>query len=94
MLFVALVFIFFVLLAIAYELHGIAERLIETGTIIEHYSRRDLRRSGILKDGEDDEFGDYITHNHPRWRRIVWAIIGASLLTVAVLKVVAIVSRP
>jgi len=93
MLIPALVFIFFVLLTIAYEVHGIADRLIETGTIVEHYNRRDLRKSGILKDGEDDESGDYVSHNHRTWRRIVWGIVLASVFTVAIIKVAETISR-
>jgi hypothetical protein len=53
MLTVALVFIFFAILAVAYELHVITDRLIGIGTIVEHYNRRDLRASGILKDLDD-----------------------------------------
>jgi hypothetical protein len=47
MLIVALAFIFFVLPVIARQLHTITIRLIEIGTIVEHFNRRDLRASGI-----------------------------------------------
>jgi hypothetical protein len=86
MLITALVFIFFVLLAIAYELHGIADRLIETGTIVEHYNRRDLRKSAILKDEDDDVDGDYVVKVHRTWRQILSGIVLASLFTIAVIK--------
>jgi hypothetical protein len=55
MLIVAVVFIFFALLAVSYELHVITERLIEIGTIVEHFNRRSLRASGI-NDVEGDDF--------------------------------------
>ena len=46
MLIVALVFVFFALLGVLYELHTITDRLIEIGTTVEHANRRSLRRQG------------------------------------------------
>ena len=94
MLIPVLVFIFFVLLAIAYELHIITERLIETGTIVEHLNRRDLRKSGITDIDGDDFASESIRSTHRTWRQTVWGIVVASLLCVGIIKLVAgIISR-
>jgi hypothetical protein len=88
MLIVALVFIFFAILAVAYELHTITDRLIEIGTIVEYYNRRDLRATGILKDldfeasdsEEDNEFdGESVTKTHRSWLQLLLAILAASV---------------
>lgn len=79
MLIPCLVFIFFVLLAIAYELHFMTERLIEIGTIVEHFNRRALRESGIA-DAEDDDFAsESIRKTHRTWKKTLWAIIALSI---------------
>jgi hypothetical protein len=86
MLIVALVFIFFVLLVIAHELHTITDRLIEIGTLVEHYNRRDLRASGI-KPAEDDDFAsESITQKHLTWQRTILGILVASIVTIAIIK--------
>jgi hypothetical protein len=86
MLIAALVFIFFVLLAIAYELHIITDRVIEIGTLVEHYNRRDLRASGI-KDSEDDDFAsESITKTHRTWKQILLGVLLASIVTTVMIK--------
>jgi hypothetical protein len=89
MLIAVLVFMFFALLAIAYELHGITQRLIETGTIIEHFNRRDLRKSGIRDTNGDDFASESISATHLTWRQTVWGIVVASLLSIGIIKLVA-----
>jgi hypothetical protein len=96
MLIVALVFIFFAILAVAYELHVVTDRLIEIGTIVEFYNRRDLRASGILKDLDSDadldsddptQFdGESVTQAHRTWLQILLGILVASLATLAIIK--------
>jgi hypothetical protein len=83
MLIVALVFIFFALLAVAYELHTITDRLIEIGTIVEHANRRVLRAS--LGEHEDDYADDSITKVHKKWALMVGGIVLAAVVTVAIL---------
>lgn len=90
MLIPVLVFIFFVLLAIAYELHGITDRLVETGTIVEHFNRRDLRKSGRDTDG-DDFASESIKKTHRTWGQTVWAIIVASLVCIGIIKLVSVI---
>lgn len=87
MLIVVLVFIFFALLAVAYELHTITDRLIEIGTIVEHFNRRALRASGV-KDSEDDDFAsESVTKTHARFIRILGGIMIAALVSVVILAV-------
>jgi hypothetical protein len=90
-LIVALVFIFFAILTVAYELHIITDRLIEIGTIVEYYNRRDLRASGILKDldsNEDDPYdGESVTQAHRTWLQILLGILVASIATLAIIKI-------
>jgi hypothetical protein len=92
---VALVFIFFAILAVAYELHIITGRLIEIGTIVEFYNRRDLHASGILKDLDDSEDsdsdehvqfdGESVTQEHKTWPQILLGILVASVVTLALI---------
>jgi hypothetical protein len=84
MLIIALVFIFFAILAVAYELHFITALLIEIGTIVEYYNRRDLRATGIIKEDDEDDFdGESVTKVQKTWRQIVLGILLASLATLA-----------
>jgi hypothetical protein len=86
MLIVALVFIFFALLAVAYELHTITDRLIEIGTIVEHFNRRNLRGSGI-KDDEDNDFAsESVTKTHRTWIQMLVGILVAAVVAVATIK--------
>jgi hypothetical protein len=89
MLVPVLVFTFFVLLAIVYELHGIADRLIETGTIVEHFNRRDLRDSGAQDIDEEDFASESIRKTHRTRRQTVWGIVIASLVSIAIIELVA-----
>jgi len=85
MLTIALVFIFFAILAVVYELHVITVHLIEIGTIVEHFNRRDLRASGI-KDSEDADFAsESITTMHKTWPQILLGILVASVVTIALI---------
>jgi hypothetical protein len=86
---IGFVFVFFALLAVVYELHILIDRMIEIGTIVEYYNRRDLRASGILKEDDEDSFdGEFVTKNHPSWPQVVLGIIGASIVTLVSFKFV------
>jgi hypothetical protein len=92
MLYFALAFIFFTLLAIADELHDITSRLIEIGTIVEHFNRRTLRASGI-KDIDADDFADEsVKKAHQPWWQIVVSIVVGSVVAGVVFKILAGVS--
>ena len=103
MLAVALIFIFFAILAVAYELHFITDRLIEIGTIVEYYNRRDLRASGILKDLDDSEDsdseehvpfdGESVTREHKTWPQILLGILVASVVTLALIGLYGLLGR-
>lgn len=89
MLYLALSFIFFTLLAITHELHHIASRLIEIGTIVEHFNRRNLRASGV-KDIEGDDFAyESVRKAHRPWWQIVAGIVVGSIVVGAVSKLLA-----
>jgi hypothetical protein len=89
MLTAALLFIFLVLLAIARELHTITSRLIEIGTIIEHFNRRHLRASGV-KDVDDADFAnESVTKAHQSWRRIVLGIVLEGFVAIVVFRLLA-----
>jgi hypothetical protein len=91
MLIIALVFIFFAILAVAYELHFITGLLIEIGTIVEYYNRRDLRATGIIKEDDEDTFdGESVTKEQKTWRQILLGILVASIATLVVLKLAGI----
>jgi hypothetical protein len=89
MLIVALVFIFFAILAVVYELHIITERLIEIGTIVEHFNRRDLRASGIRDAEENDFASESINKIHRTWRQTFLGILIASVVCIVVIKLLA-----
>jgi len=92
MLYFALAFIFFVLLAVAHELHSITSRLIEIGTIIEHFNRRDLRSSGV-KDIDGDDFADEsVRKAHRPWRQIVWGIVVGGIVAGVVFKLLSVLA--
>jgi hypothetical protein len=94
MLIFVLVFVFFVLLTIAYELHVITDRLIEIGTIVEHFNRRNLRASGIPDSEGDDFASESIVKSRRTWKQKAWAIVAASIVTAALLELLgAVVSR-
>ncbi|MGA8429176.1 MAG: hypothetical protein WB729_05115 [Candidatus Sulfotelmatobacter sp.] len=86
MLSAALVFIFFVLLAIGRELHTITSRLIEIGTIVEHFNRRDLRASGINDVDGADFASESVTKTHQSWTGIVVGIVIEGLAFIVVFK--------
>jgi uncharacterized membrane protein len=90
MLIVALVFVFFALLAVAYELHTITDRIIEIGTIVEHFNRRSLRASDVKSD--DDFAGESITKTHRRWAHVVGAIVLAALASIGILTMLGVIS--
>jgi hypothetical protein len=86
MLYLALALIFFALLAAAHELHNITSRLIEIGTIVEHFNRRNLRASGI-KDIDGDDFADEsVTKAQRPWGHIVLGIVVGSIVAGGVFK--------
>jgi hypothetical protein len=87
MLYFALAFIFFALLAVAHELHAITSRLIEIGTIVEHFNRRDLRAAGI-KD-EDDFAAESIVKVQRPWGHIVLRIVIGGVVAGGVFKLLA-----
>jgi CBS domain containing-hemolysin-like protein len=92
MLIVILVFIFFALLAVGYELHTITSRLIEIGTLVEHSNRRALRAAG-LKDSEDDDLAsESVTKTQARFAQILGGIVIAALVTVVILGVLGVIS--
>lgn len=86
MLLFVLAFIFFALLAVVYELHFVTERLIELGTIVEHFNRRDLRAAKVPDTFDDDFATESIRKTHRTWAQVVWAIVVAAVLSGAVLK--------
>jgi hypothetical protein len=73
MLIVSLVFVFFALVAVVEELHTITDRLIEIGTIVEHFNRRDSRASGM--ESNDDFAGESITKTHRKWWHVLGGIV-------------------
>jgi hypothetical protein len=91
MIVIALVFIFFTLLAIAYEVHTLTERTIEIGTIIENANRRNLRASGVASD--DDFASESIIKAHRKWAHVAGGIIVAGALVSILLAVLGLISR-
>jgi hypothetical protein len=89
MLYFALALIFFALVAIAHELHDITSRIIEIGTIVEHYNRRDLRTSGVPDASGDDFAYESVRKAQQPWWQIVLGIIVASIVAGAVFKLLA-----
>jgi hypothetical protein len=86
MLYFALAFIFFTLLAITRELYDISTRLIEIGTIVEHFNRRNLRASGV-KDIDGDDFAyESVRKAHRPWWQILVGILVGSFVAAAVFK--------
>lgn len=89
MLYFALAFIFFALLAIAHELHDGTSRLIEIGTIVEHFNRRDLRAAGV-KDSDGDDFAnESIVKAQRPWKQIVLGIVIGGVVAGALLDLLA-----
>jgi hypothetical protein len=83
MLYLASALIFFTLLAIAHELHYITSRLIEIGTIVEHFNRRNLRASGVKDiDGDDFAYESVIKAHRPWWQIAVGIVIGGIVVGV------------
>ena len=80
-----LIFIFFSLLAIAYELHTLTERMIEIGTLVEGANRRSLRSS--LGESEDDYAEESITKAHRTWKQTLSGILLAALVSSALVLV-------
>jgi hypothetical protein len=87
MILVALIFVFYALLAVVYELREMTARLIEIGTVVENFNRRDLRAS--IKDHDDDDFAsESITKTQRTWRQIVAGIVVSTIATLLGMKVV------
>lgn len=90
MLIVALVFVFFALVAVIEELHTITDRLIEIGTIVEHFNRRELRASGM--ESNDDSASESITKTHRKMWHVLGGIVLASLAALGVLTGLGVIS--